>query len=72
MLEETQAVELPDHVVADVERRLAYTEFDSVDEYVAFALEQLLREVEQRDGDVRPVDADEVKEQLESLGYLPD
>lgn len=72
MLEETYAVELPGPVVADVEKRLAYTEFDSVDEYVTFALEQLLREVEQRADETDPVDAGEVRRQLESLGYLPD
>lgn len=76
----TREVAIPDHVVDRVERRLPDTRFDTIDAYVTAALELLLHEIEeepdgggaeraatQRSSDV---DDGEVREQLESLGYL--
>lgn len=50
--EPTRSVDVPEITVAKVERRLPGTEFESVDAYVAFALDQVLRELhraEERD-----------------------
>lgn len=44
--EPSGTVELPAHLLDTVEDRLAHTRFDSVDEYVAVALELLLSELE--------------------------
>lgn len=65
----TRAVDLPERVVERVEARLPYTEFESVEEYVGFALEEVLASVEERE-DPEPVDEREVRDRLESLGYL--
>lgn len=76
---ESVSVELPPHVVEAVESRLPYTQYDSVDEYVAVALEALLREVtDPTEGtpDQEPaaedvdVDAEALEDRLNSLGYL--
>lgn len=69
--EDTQGVELPQRVAERVEARVPYTEFDSVDEYVTFVVEEVLYAVEEAsDEDVEPVDEAEVRSRLESLGYL--
>lgn len=70
MTEETRTIELSERLLTWAEERLEYTEFDSTEEYVDFALERLLRGVEERDEDAEPVDSDGVRDQLESLGYL--
>jgi Arc/MetJ-type ribon-helix-helix transcriptional regulator len=80
--EQPRTVEIPPETAAALSERLSRTEFDSVDEYVAFALDQLLYELErvENDGsDTRHVDGgsseerssdDAVSGRLESLGYL--
>ncbi|MFC6954549.1 hypothetical protein [Halorubellus litoreus] len=76
---ESISVELPKHVVKAVESRLPYTQYESVDEYVAVAIEALLREVndptEEAPDDTPAaedvdVDAEALEERLNSLGYL--
>lgn len=69
--EDTERVELPRRVVERVEDRVPFTEFDSVDEYVTFVVEEVLYAVEEAtDEDPEPVDEAEVRSRLESLGYL--
>lgn len=69
--EHPQTVALPTHVVERVEDRLPYTEFDSVDDYVSFVVEEVLYAVEAADDeDLEAVDEAEVRSRLESLGYL--
>ncbi|TYL36427.1 hypothetical protein CV102_22655 [Natronococcus pandeyae] len=70
--EETETVELPTRIVDRVEDRLPYTEFESADEYVEYVMEEVLYRVEQEteDDDFEPVDEEEVKDRLKSLGYL--
>jgi len=70
--EETQAVELPGRIVDRVEARLGRTELDSTAEYITFVMEEVLYRVEQEteDGDYEEVDEEEVKDRLQSLGYL--
>lgn len=71
-------IQLPDRVGSKISDRIQQTEFDSVDEYVAFAMESLLRELDEQDGDVDPpVDhandsenSEELRDRLESLGYM--
>ena len=74
---ERRSLTLPANVVAALERRVERTEFETVDEYAAFALELLVREVDRADeGPVADAERydhdgeDEVEERLESLGYL--
>lgn len=77
-------VELPDHVAARIEAQVSQTEFDSIDDYAATALDLVLQQVatdERTDGDAASLpderttaaegaDSAAVEEQLESLGYL--
>jgi hypothetical protein len=64
-------VTLANDLIERVERRLPRTDFDSVDDYVAFVLEETLARVE-ADADDQPEEVDEqaVEQRLESLGYL--
>lgn len=64
-------ITLPEHVLARVERRLPHTEFDTPDEYITYALEELLAQVdavsaEEYDGAAEQ----EIESRLKSLGYL--
>jgi predicted aldo/keto reductase-like oxidoreductase len=70
--ETVRSVELSEDVLERVEARLSRTEWDEVDEYVEFVLEEVLTQVETttEDGTVDAVDESEVKGRLESLGYL--
>lgn len=84
--DETRTVEIPERTADAISERLTWTEFDSVDDYVAFALGQLLREIDRQNDDSPPhpdadggaaadIDGDEgtdeaVADRLESLGYL--
>lgn len=70
MIEEPVAINIPRRVVNDVEQRLPYTRFESVDEYVTFAMEQILRAAEEPDAETESVDSEDIRKQLESLGYL--
>jgi hypothetical protein len=70
-LAETHTLDLPADIVERVEARVGRTEFDSAGAYVAWVMEEVLAEVEASgDGEFSAVDEAQVKEQLESLGYL--
>jgi Arc/MetJ-type ribon-helix-helix transcriptional regulator len=81
----TRTVEIPDRTASEISKRLQGTEFESVDAYVEFALDQLLRELDRLDDDARSdsvsvsdtgdatndgVTDEAVSDRLESLGYL--
>ena len=65
-------VRLPAEIVDRVDQRVPRTEFDSANEYIAFVLEEVLSQVESETGDeeVDTVNEDQVRDRLESLGYL--
>ena len=70
-VEATEAVELPAPLVERVEELLGYTPYDGVDEYVAVVLRETLARVEAAsDDDPVQMDETEVRDRLESLGYL--
>jgi len=66
-----KAVYIPEEIYNKIEQRVADTEFDSVDEYIAFVLAEVLKENDEED---RPAyskeDEEEVKKRLRDLGYL--
>lgn len=70
--EQTQTVELPVRVISRVEDRLPRTEFETSSEYITYVMEEVLYRVEQEteDDDFEHVDEQEVKNRLQSLGYL--
>lgn len=63
-----ESVALPTSVYDAVESRVGETEFESVDEYVTFCLEEIVQAT--TDGSAANVDEQEVKQRLESLGYV--
>lgn len=70
--EETRTVELPKRIVDRVEDRLPRTEWDRPEEYITYVMDEVLYHVEKEteDDDFEPVDEEEVKSRLKSLGYL--
>jgi Arc/MetJ-type ribon-helix-helix transcriptional regulator len=48
---ETRSVELPAELAEDIERRVARTRYESVDAYVAVAMELLVSELQSANGD---------------------
>lgn len=70
--EATRTVDLPERIVSRVEDRLPRTEWDAPADYITYVLEEVLYQVEQEteDDDFEPVDEEEVKDRLRSLGYL--
>jgi len=70
--EETRTLEVPKRIVERIEDRLPRTEWETPEEYVTFVMEEVLYRVEQEteDDDFEPVDEEEVKSRLKSLGYL--
>lgn len=70
--EDTESVNLPTRIVERVEDRLPRTEWDTPEEYITYVMEEVLYRVEKEteDDDFEPVDEEEVKDRLKSLGYL--
>lgn len=69
--EQTRPLALPEDVLDRIDRRLPHTEFDTAEEYVTYVLEELLANVEDADGEeFDSADEAEVRDRLESLGYL--
>lgn len=65
-------INIPEELRERLERRLPRTEFETIDEYATYVLEEVLYEVEQNtdDDEFEAADEQEVKSRLESLGYL--
>jgi Arc/MetJ-type ribon-helix-helix transcriptional regulator len=60
--EEKKTVFLPAELYGKVEERVRATDFGSVDEYVEFVLEEVIKEEEEEEK--------QVKKRLRDLGYL--
>lgn len=65
-----ESVELPADVIERIQSRVRYTEFSSVDEYVAWVMEETLTKVEESEETGVSANEEEVQERLRSLGYL--
>lgn len=66
---EMRTVEVEDHLYERVEQRITGMDFDSVDEYVQFVLEEVVA-VDAEEGSYEDVDDEDVQARLRSLGYL--
>ncbi len=64
--EEKRALSLPPELYKKIEERAKVTGFESVDEYVKFVLEEVLKEEEATSNE----EDEEVKKRLRALGYL--
>lgn len=69
MKEEKKAVLLPAELYKRIEERAKATGFGSVEEYVSFVLEEVLKEDEEEKA-FSPEEEEEVKKRLRALGYL--
>jgi Arc/MetJ-type ribon-helix-helix transcriptional regulator len=67
--EERKAVFLPAELYGKVEERVKATDFGSVDEYVEFVLEEVVKE-EEEERAFSEEEEKEVKKRLKDLGYL--
>jgi Arc/MetJ-type ribon-helix-helix transcriptional regulator len=64
------SVNIPDRLYAEIEKRVKESgEFESVEEYITFVLEELLRD-EEEEYPLSEEDEEKVKERLRGLGYL--
>jgi Arc/MetJ-type ribon-helix-helix transcriptional regulator len=66
-----KAVRIPFELYKKIEERVKVTEFESVEEYVTFALEEVVKEGEEpQEYTLSDEDEEKVKERLRGLGYL--
>jgi len=70
--QESRAILLAAKLYGRIEERVKATDFRSVDEYVTFVLEEVLKEDDEQEGEkaFSKEDEEEVKQRLKSLGYL--
>jgi len=67
--EERKTVFLPAELYSRIEERVNATEFGSVDDYVIFVLEEVLKEEGAAEKTFSKKDEKEVKNRLKALGY---
>ena len=67
---EKKAVFLPAELYGKVEERVKAADFGSVDEYVEFVLEEVVKEEEEEEKAFSEEEEKEVKKRLKDLGYL--
>ena len=68
MSDTTNKIGLPSELYNKIEERIKTTEFQSVEEYVIFVLEEVIKDEE--DAPFDEEDEKEVKARLKALGYL--
>jgi len=69
--EEKKPVLIPSNLYKKIEERVKVTEFGSVEEYVTFVLEEVLKEEKEEEERVyTKEEEEEVKNRLRALGYL--
>ena len=71
MGEEKVAIEIPRRLYEQIKKQVEESggEFKSVEEYVVFVLEEVLRE-EEAESAFTPEEEEEIKRRLRALGYL--
>ena len=67
---EKKAVFLPAELYGKVEERVKATDFGSVDEYVEFVLEEVVKGDEEEEKAFSEEEEKEVKKRLKDLGYM--
>ncbi|RLJ01452.1 MAG: CopG family transcriptional regulator [Candidatus Aenigmatarchaeota archaeon] len=61
---------VPTHIVEKIKKRIQGTEFETVSDYIAYVLREVLEETEEEEGVYSKEDEEKVKERLRALGYL--
>ena len=67
---EKKNVPIPTELYDAIDQRVRETEFNSVEEYVTFVLEEVLKDDDEEEIAFSPEDEEEVKKRLRALGYL--
>jgi Arc/MetJ-type ribon-helix-helix transcriptional regulator len=70
MSKESKDVSLPAELYGRIEERVKATGFGSVDKYVIFVLEEVLKDEEEEGEAYSKEDEAEVRKRLKALGYL--
>ena len=65
-----KSIVLPSELYEGIAERIKETEFKSVDEFVVFVLEEVLKEEDNEEQALTPEEEEQVKERLKGLGYL--
>ena len=70
MSKESKSISVPADIYDKIEERVKATEFGSVDEYVLFILEEVLKDEEEEEQAYTEADEAEVRKRLKALGYM--
>jgi Arc/MetJ-type ribon-helix-helix transcriptional regulator len=70
MSKESKSISVPADIYDRIEERVKATEFGSVDEYVLFILEEVLKDEEEEEQAYSEADEAEVRKRLKALGYM--
>lgn len=72
MNKEYGEIKVPKEIIRKIEERIKETEFKTVDEYVNFVLEEVVKETSEEEPEevFSKEDEAKVKERLRALGYL--
>jgi len=70
MSKESKSISVPADIYDKIEERVKATEFGSVEEYVLFILEEVLKDEEEEEQAYTEADEAEVRKRLKALGYM--
>ena len=72
MSEGKREIQIPAEIFEQIQQRVTGTEFSSVEEYVTFVLEEVLKDEDEDESETpfTAEDEEEVKKRLRALGYL--
>ena len=72
MSEGKREIQIPTEIYEQIQQRVTGTEFSSVEEYVTFVLEEVLKDEDEDESETpfTAEDEEEVKKRLRALGYL--
>ena len=70
MNDKKQNVSIPEELYKSIEERVKDTEFASVEDYVTFVLEEVIKDDDEEEMVFSEEDEEEVKKRLRALGYL--
>ena len=72
MSEKYGTIKVPEELIEKIKERIQGTEFNSIDEYATFVLEEVVKETGEEEPEQVFSEEDEhkVKERLRALGYL--
>ncbi len=65
-----KTISIPEMLYQKIEEQIKGTEFSSVEDYVIFVLEEILKEEDDSEATLTPEEEELVKERLKGLGYL--